>query len=552
MSDDVWKHYEGQVVSRKYTLLRHVGGSDHSVVFITEHDEAPERKAAIKFISADFPSVDILFSRWQRAAQLRHKHLLGVFDAGSCRLAEMDLVYVVVERAEEDLSQILPQRALTVPETKGVLDPLLDVLAYLHAEGFAHAHLKPSNIHAIAEQLKLSSDTLLAFGESPVAPRVHDSFDAPESERAPFSAANDVWSLGATVFQVLTQQLPAVPLEQSAEPIVPQELPEPYRKIVQHSLRQNPEQRWKLAEIAAALNPVAAATVPVPSPVMAPVVTPAVAPVVKPDAVPSRAAVTPTVASVSPLSVPLSAEPAIPVAKLPAQNIRPAASAKPSREPNAPVVLPNYVIPVLLGAAILLMAVFALPKLFHYRPSSPDPSQTASADSRPAAPPVRSSGVATTPKDATKSASPRSTPPATTKHPATEPAQSHSVTPAPAVLHTDNFPSAVTAKPSKSVQGRGEVLDPVLPEASAKALATIQGTVRIVVRVNVNAAGSVTNATLDSPGASKYFSSLAEQAARQWEFSSPEVDGRSVPSEWLIRFEFTQAGAHAFPSQVQP
>jgi len=92
----------------------------------------------------------------------------------------------------------------------------------------------------------------------------------------------------------------------------------------------------------------------------------------------------------------------------------------------------------------------------------------------------------------------------------------------------------------------------VLPEASAKALATIQGTVRIVVRVNVNAAGSVTNATLDSPGASKYFSSLAEQAARQWEFSSPEVDGRSVPSEWLIRFEFTQAGAHAFPSQVQP
>lgn len=535
---DVWKHYEGQVVSRKYTLLRHAGGSDHSVVFLTEHDEAPERKAAIKFISAEFPSVDIQFSRWERAAKLRHKHLLGVFDAGRCRLAEMDLIYVVVERAEEDLAQILPQRALTVPEVKGALDPLLDVLAYVHAEGFAHAHLKPSNIHAVAEQLKLSGDTLLAFGESPVAPRAHDPFDAPESESRPFAAASDVWSLGATLVHVLTQQLPAMPLEQSAEPMVPQALPEPYRNIIQHSLRQNPDQRWKLAEIAAALNPVAVA--PVPPPVVAPV------------AVPRSAAVTPTVASVSPLSVPLSAEPAIPAAKLPAQKTLPPGAAKSPRRINAPVLLPNYVIPVLLAAAILLMAVFALPKLLHYRPSPPDPAQAANAESRPASPPARSSGAATSPKDPAPSALQKSSPPAATKHSLTEPAQTHSAAPAPAVLRTDNFPSAVAAKPSRSVQGKGEVLDPVLPEASPKALATITGTIRILVRVNVNAAGSVTNATLDSPGPSRYFSGLAEQAARQWEFSSPEVDGRGIPSEWLIRFEFTRAGAHAFPSQVRP
>jgi hypothetical protein len=30
------------------------------------------------------------------------------------------------------------------------------------------------------------------------------------------------------------------------------------------------------------------------------------------------------------------------------------------------------------------------------------------------------------------------------------------------------------------------------------------------------------------------------------------VDGRSVPSEWLIRFEFTRSGVKAFANQSAP
>jgi TonB family protein len=102
------------------------------------------------------------------------------------------------------------------------------------------------------------------------------------------------------------------------------------------------------------------------------------------------------------------------------------------------------------------------------------------------------------------------------------------------------------------VSGKGEVLDQVLPQASSKALATIRGTIRIDIRAQVDAAGAVTNAQLDAPGPSKYFAGLAESAARKWTFSPPEVDQHSVPSEWLIHFEFTQAGAKALPSQITP
>jgi TonB family protein len=91
-----------------------------------------------------------------------------------------------------------------------------------------------------------------------------------------------------------------------------------------------------------------------------------------------------------------------------------------------------------------------------------------------------------------------------------------------------------------------------LPEVSEKARATIQGRVRVAVRAHVDAAGAVSNAEFDSRGPSQYFADAALKAARRWEFTPPEISGRSVPSEWLIRFEFSQSGAKAFPKQIAP
>jgi TonB family protein len=99
---------------------------------------------------------------------------------------------------------------------------------------------------------------------------------------------------------------------------------------------------------------------------------------------------------------------------------------------------------------------------------------------------------------------------------------------------------------------RGEVLDQILPQISDKARATIQGKVRIAVKVQVDAAGNVSDAQFDSAGPSRAFADLALQAARRWEFTPPEVDGRSVPSVWLIRFELGPSDTKVFPKQVAP
>ena len=83
---------------------------------------------------------------------------MRLFERGTCAAEQDSLFYVVMEYADENLSQVIPDRPLTVEEAKQVLEPALSALAYLHSRGFAHGHLKPSNFMAIDSSLKISSD----------------------------------------------------------------------------------------------------------------------------------------------------------------------------------------------------------------------------------------------------------------------------------------------------------------------------------------------------------------------------------------------------------
>lgn len=142
------KQWEGQVVDGQFCLLRYLGGSDDSGVFLTNYGDPEPRNAAIKFVPEDPASAAFQLSQWELAATLSHPHLIRLFDFGRCRLDNIGLLYVVMEYAEENLSHVLPHRPLTGAEAYEMLDAVLDVLAYLHRKGFAHSHLKPANIRA--------------------------------------------------------------------------------------------------------------------------------------------------------------------------------------------------------------------------------------------------------------------------------------------------------------------------------------------------------------------------------------------------------------------
>jgi TonB family protein len=490
------KPREGQLVDGKFLLLRYLGGSEHSDVFLTEiHEGERLLKAAIKLVPAVGENDELQLSRWRLAAGLSDPHLIPLFDLGRCELGGKPLLYVVMECAEENLAQILPDRALTPAEAREMLDSVLDVLTYLHGKGLVHGHIKPTNIMANGDTLKLSSDGLCRAGELLGRPGRPDAYDspenAPEAIASPqtMSPAGDVWSLGMTLVETMTQNLPVARAAEQQELPLPQTLPEPFFDIARHCLQRRPQDRWTIAQIADRLQnriPAPEAHAPAPPPP------------------------------------------------------RPAAT-RPSRPP---AIRQRYGLPVIAGIVLLLVAAVAGPRLFH-RHSEPPPSPTATLELPPVPP---------APKQVTQPQ--RERPTKTPKPSAIEEERNpEGPTPEPAIAHPETLreePIDTVAKLTAGAVVHGEVAQQVLPDVLESARNTIRGTVKVRVNVDVDRSGNVEGADLESPGPSKYFARAALQAAQQWKFKPANIAGRGVLSSWTLRFEFTRDGTRVIPKQESP
>jgi len=260
--------WESGVIAGKFPLRERLGSSEHSTVFVTERQQGQvSQKAAIKLIAAGAGDAERQLSRWRAASQLSHPNLIRIFEAGRCELDGTPLLYVVMEYADENLSQILPQRPLTPTEAADLLPPVLSALSYLHEKGFVHGDIRPSNLLAIGDELKLSADQIISFADEKAAPSRRDVYDAPETAEGVVSSAGDLWALGVTLVAALTQNAPSAG-EEPASAL--ETLPEPFRGIARECLRLDPKRRCSIAQIRARLQPpgrsVPAESEPIPPP----------------------------------------------------------------------------------------------------------------------------------------------------------------------------------------------------------------------------------------------------------------------------------------------
>ncbi len=243
----------GRTVDGRFPLLQWLGGSEESSVYLTELPGDGAQKGAIKLIPAK--DAEIRIAGWAATATLAHPHLMRLLYSGRGRVDEIEVLYAVTEYAEENLSQVLPERSLTPAEAKEMLEPVLDSLAYLHRKGFAHGRLKPSNILVVGDQVKLSCDSLLAAGGPRSSLATLSVYDAPERANGAVSEAADVWSLGVTLVEALTQHAPLWDREAQSDPIVPNSIPQPFADIARQCLRSDLARRCSLTGVGARLNP---------------------------------------------------------------------------------------------------------------------------------------------------------------------------------------------------------------------------------------------------------------------------------------------------------
>jgi len=251
MTENWTKEWERRTVNGEYPLRRFLGRSNHSVVFLTECKAQNVAQAAIKILPANPALAEAQLAHWKTAATLSHPHLLRLLDAGRCQLGGHNFLFVVMDLAEQNLAQILPGRALTPAEVRELLPGTLDALAYLHGKNLLQGGLKPPNFLSVDDQLKLASDTIRPADARTANTAKPSLYDPPEARSGRMSTAGDIWGLGITLVEALTQTPPAWSRERPESVALPADLAPEFVDTIQRCLNRDPDQRPAITELAA-------------------------------------------------------------------------------------------------------------------------------------------------------------------------------------------------------------------------------------------------------------------------------------------------------------
>lgn len=254
-----------------------VGSGATGVVFRGKHTLLG-KAVAVKVLprhaaAAGSGNIERLLKEARAASSLEHPGLVQVYDID---VTDDGDYYVVMQFVDGmDLERIVGERgSLPYDLIINICLQAVGALAYLHERGFIHRDLKPSNILISKEgRVKLVDLGLVkSFGD----PTRSDAgmimgtpnYMSPEQAKGPAHTipASDIYSLGATIYYMLTAKPPFegettadVIIKHATEPTPPlrrfrPDIPRPLERTIERMLEKEPVSRPGLDEITAALK----------------------------------------------------------------------------------------------------------------------------------------------------------------------------------------------------------------------------------------------------------------------------------------------------------
>lgn len=259
-------HLPGHV--GRYLIEREIGRGAMGAIYLA-HDPNLAAPVALKTLalSKEFEGPDLADARArflreaEMAGRLQHPDIVHIFDVG-----EADgLAFIAMELLSgSDLSNhTVTGHLLPVRTVLEVVARAADALAYAHTRGVTHRDIKPANIMI---DLERNTVKIMDFGIARVADSTRTrtgvvmgtpSFMSPEQLAGlRIDGRSDLYSLGVTLYQLLTGQLPFVNpsmaqlMRAIANDPAPDirtlrpQLPEALANIVALALEKRPEVRY--------------------------------------------------------------------------------------------------------------------------------------------------------------------------------------------------------------------------------------------------------------------------------------------------------------------
>jgi CheY-like chemotaxis protein len=260
----------GTMLAGRYLLEARIGSGTFGTVFRAKHSELGHA-VAIKVLQASASANPDSLARFRQegitACRVKHPNAVQVMDFG---VTPGGVAYLVMELLSgHSLDQeLIDGRKVPLPRTVRLMVPVCEALAAAHRFGIVHRDVKPANIFlhlAGGEEIPKVLDFGIAriVGGAAADPRVTlegfivgtPVYMAPERFRnQPVDGRSDVYSMGITLYQMLTGRLPfaadqadpmAVAMRhlEAAPPPMGAGVPPAVEAVVMNALRKLPEHR---------------------------------------------------------------------------------------------------------------------------------------------------------------------------------------------------------------------------------------------------------------------------------------------------------------------
>lgn len=248
-----WPQLQGRIVGDGYRLVRYLDGTETSGRFEAKLDEpesrnAPAGRAMVQLFALTPRQAKERLELWRTFQLLNRPELLKILASGTADWPDLHFDYLVTELPDESLAGVLQDRPLDEEEARQVLESVAAALVLMHDRQCVHASVQPANIYAVGDAIKLSVATVQHPGASDILAEPSD-YQAPEVSSFAFSPASDSWSLGVTLFQTLTRELPGDDaLERAAT------MHAPFSEVLKHTLEPIAAKRWTARQILDSLS----------------------------------------------------------------------------------------------------------------------------------------------------------------------------------------------------------------------------------------------------------------------------------------------------------